>query len=74
MVYFILFLLVVFFGVWLAGEMAEQFYSVAKMKGHSERKYFWITFFFPIYGMPLVIALPDRSNAVSTVSDELPEL
>lgn len=42
---------------------ANAFYSIACMKGHEERKYFWWTFLaFPI-GALMVIALPDRSKA-----------
>lgn len=54
--------------------MAEQFYTVAKMKGHSERKYFWIPFWLGILGYMLVIALPDRGCTEQVVTDELPDL
>lgn len=32
------------------------------MKGHDERKYFWWTFFVPLLGALMVIALPDRKE------------
>lgn len=35
---------------------------IAEMKGHHEKRYFWITFFLWIVGMLLVIALPDLKN------------
>lgn len=72
----ILFFILVVCGLilWLCWYIANQFYNVAKMKGHSERRYFWIPFWFSIWGYLLVIALPDRGNEVSAVSDELPEL
>ncbi|MBQ8556340.1 MAG: hypothetical protein IJ438_10790 [Clostridia bacterium] len=51
--------------------LAECFYDVAKIKGHSDRKYFWICFIFGIFGYLLVIALPDRlSNKVKEETDD----
>ena len=38
--------------------IAAQFGSIAEMKGHSSRTYFWFTFLFGIAGMLMVIALP----------------
>ena len=35
---------------------------IAELKGHYEKRYFWITFFLWIVGMLLVIALPDLKN------------
>lgn len=40
--------------------VANEFYQVAKKKGHKEIKYFWLSFFLGIIGYLLVIALPDR--------------
>lgn len=40
--------------------VANQFYQVAKEKGHNEIKYLWLSFFLGIIGYLLVIALPDR--------------
>ena len=42
--------------------VAREFQRIAEMKGHHEKRYFWITFFFWIVGMLLVIALPDLKN------------
>ena len=42
--------------------VAREFQRIAEMKGHHEKRYFWITFFLWIVGMLLVIALPDLKN------------
>ena len=42
--------------------IAKEFQRIAEMKGHHEKRYFWITFFLWIVGMLLVIALPDLKN------------
>lgn len=54
--------------------LGEQFYAAANAKGHSSRKYFWISFLIPTAGYLLVIALPDRLDSPQVVADELPEL
>lgn len=59
--------------------VAVEFYRVAVMKGHDEKKYFWLSFLLSFIGWMLVIALPDRStqsgNASATLADDdLPEL
>ena len=41
---------------------ASTFSSIACMKGHDDRKYFWWTFFIPLLGALMVLALPDRSQ------------
>ena len=41
---------------------ANAFYEIACMKGHDERTYFWWTFFVPLLGALMVIALPDRQK------------
>lgn len=69
---FVLLLIICGLMIWLAWYLAELFYRAAKMKGHPERKYFWLSFLLGWVGWLLVIALPDRGNAV--ISDELPEL
>ena len=57
---------------------AEEFYKIAVMKGHSERKYFWWSFLTPPLGMLMVVALPDRRNAAAAgeqkTDDRLPAL
>ena len=51
---------------WLIGSIAvlliQYFQRIAEMKGHHEKRYFWITFSLWIVGMLLVIALPDLKN------------
>lgn len=49
---------VVFLALW--GFVAGTFSDIAADKGHTERRYFWCTFFFGIAGMLMVVALPDR--------------
>ena len=57
---------------------AEEFYQIAVMKGHSQRKYFWWSFFTPPLGMLMVVALPDRRDiapaAEQNPDDRLPAL
>lgn len=63
---------------------AKEFESIADMKGHYGRRYFWFTFFFGPVGMLMVIALPDRYGTKkpslikpaekSKDEDELPDL
>lgn len=67
---------------------ALEFQTIAEMKGHSEKKYFWWSFFVGFVGMLMVVALPDRSKGVandyptvgqsqpgeSSQSDDLPDL
>lgn len=60
--------------IWLNWYLAGQFYDVAKMKGHRERKYFWLSFLLGMVGWLLVIALPDWGHTASAAADELPEL
>ncbi len=43
--------------------IADQFYQAACMKGHDDKKYFWICFFFGIAGYLLVCALPTVNTA-----------
>jgi hypothetical protein len=56
---------------------AKEFESIAAMKGYTSKKYFWWTFLLAIYGIPMIIALPDRNSSaksVSTQNDDLPEI
>ncbi|MBE6612369.1 MAG: hypothetical protein E7632_07745 [Ruminococcaceae bacterium] len=41
--------------------VAREFRRIAMMKGHHERRYFWIPFFLGIAGWIMVASLPDRS-------------
>lgn len=57
----------------LAYFIAGWFSEVAREKGYSSPKYFWICFFMGLVGQLLVIALPDRGRGVGA-SAEQPEL
>lgn len=68
-------LLVAVVALCLALYLADQFYEVAKEKGFTDRKYFWICFWLGAIGYLLVIALPDRGTRTTpAISDELPDL
>lgn len=58
--------------------ISNEFYKAAEKKGHPQKKYLWLTFFFGMVGILLVIALPDRGQVSAQIeaqlSDELPEL
>jgi hypothetical protein len=54
-----------------------EFYKIAEMKGHPERKYLWLSVLLGIIGYLLVVALPDRRQdaAVQPIpTDDLPEI
>lgn len=57
----------------LASIIAGWFSEVAREKGYSSSKYFWICFFMGLVGQLLVIALPDRGRGMDA-SGEQPEL
>ena len=79
---------VIFFGIivlclliWLDYYVAKQFEAVANAKGHYGKRYFHLCFWMGMMGYLLVIALPDRGNAVdpqanasAAINDELPDL
>lgn len=46
--------------------IAKEFYKIAVMKGFNETKYLVLPFLFSIFGMLLVVALPDRRQAVQS--------
>lgn len=54
--------------------IAKEFYKIAEMKGHFQKKYLWISFLLGPIGWLLVIALPDRGDAIPEIHDDLPEL
>lgn len=65
----------------LASIIAGWFSEVAREKGYSSPKYFWICFFMGLVGQLLVIALPDRGRGVDASGEqqelrpgELPDL
>ena len=58
MVYFVIGLII---GLLVLFFAAGEFQSIAEMKGHESRRYFWWTFLTGVPGMLMVIALPDRN-------------
>ena len=64
--------------------ISAEFMSIAEMKGHKEKRYFWWTFLCSFVGIAMVIALPDRTQfptvvtapaeKAEVISDELPDL
>lgn len=58
-----LLVLVIFLVIYLDVFIAQQFDEIAVMKGHLDKKYFWIAFFLGIVGYILIAALPDRNSA-----------
>lgn len=70
----------------LCAIIAMEFQSVAHDKGYTGSKYYWYPFLFGIFGMLLIIALPDRSGKNQTQvtltdarksaegADEIPDL
>ena len=54
--------------------IAQQFERIAKMKGHYEKRYFWLSFFLTIIGWMLVIALPDRGQNQKQQTLDVPPL
>ena len=74
MEFFLIVLLGIIFVV--AYIFATDMYEIATRKGFPQKKYFWFVFLFGIFGMLLVIALPDNSANVTAkkVEYNLPEL
>ena len=70
LIYFLIFV----FWIFVASYLANEFDEVAQAKGYHDRKYFRICFWLGLFGYLLVIALPNRSNALQPISDELPDL
>lgn len=61
--------------------LANEFYSIAKIKSYTQAKYFWYCFLFGIFGYLLIIALPNRMKNLNDdnkkniiQSDDLPLL
>lgn len=60
-----------------SGLLAEEFHKIAKTKGYSQGRYYWIPFFFGPLGYLLVIALPFNPSATQQydeIADALPKL
>lgn len=48
--------------------IAGYFRDIAVMKGHTQERYFWVSFLFPVAGYLLVVALPNVGEESSTKS------
>lgn len=67
-----IYVLIIVFGLFIAVCVATEFADIAVMKGYTQRKYFWYTFFLGIVGMLMVVALPDRKNMVTHTGETKP--
>lgn len=67
-------LVLLILSIWIDYLVAKEFCVAAKLKGYSEKKYFWICFLLGLVGYLLIIALPDRGDNQRIANDELPEL
>ena len=54
-------------GLVVAYIVASKFSEIAEMKGHDGRTYFWYTFWLGIYGILMVIALPNIKSTENKV-------
>lgn len=55
--------------------IAKEFARIAEMKGYTDKRYFWWTFWLGLIGILMVVALPTISkNETNMSSFELPEL
>lgn len=68
--YWVIMVIIVIITLILSYACANTFYEIASMKGHDEGKYFWWTFFVPLLGALMVIALPDRVSAKARLAAE----
>lgn len=68
------FFLIFIFWICLASNLADEFYEVARAKGYDDRKYYRVCFWLGLPGYLLVIALPNRSNTMQALPEELPDL
>ncbi|MBQ3275547.1 MAG: hypothetical protein IJH47_00630 [Oscillospiraceae bacterium] len=48
--------------IYLVYRIAKEFERIARIKGHTEKRFFWYSFFLGVVGWAMVIALPDRSG------------
>jgi len=60
----------IFLAIIIWYSVAQQFQRIAAMKGHNEIKYLWWSFFLGPAGWLMVVALPDRAQAVYYYNDE----
>ncbi len=42
--------------------IATEFKQIAADKGYKDEKYFWWTFWLPMVGISMIIAMPDRKG------------
>lgn len=52
--------------IWVG--ICSEFGNIANLKGFDRSKYFWLTFFFGIIGMLMVIALPSDGGVCNSIS------
>ena len=72
---FLVFLIcVVAIALWIV--VANEFGTIAELKGYDKMRYALFTFFFSAAGMLMVIALPKKefSDSPKKIAEELPEL
>lgn len=72
---FLVFLIcVVAIALWIV--VANEFGTIAELKGYDKMRYALFTFFFSAAGMLMVIALPQKevSDSPKKIAEELPEL
>lgn len=62
--------LLMIIGVAVAVFAAFEFYSIAKMKGHDNPKYFWWSFLLGPVGWMMVIALPNCENILTNFTEK----
>ena len=71
---------IVFYLVLIAGGIvlnvfiSKWFRNIAQMKGHNEKRYFWVPFFFGLVGYLMVIALPDRGACKDAAPANVPNV
>lgn len=57
--YYIVYLIILAVLLYINHVIATMFYNIAVSKGHTERKYYWLSFWLSMIGYCLVAALPD---------------
>ena len=56
--------------------VANEFGTIAELKGYDKMRYALFTFFFSVAGMLMVVALPEKdvTKTNEKITEELPEL
>ena len=57
--FYIIYIIVLGVVLFINHLIAAAFYDIAVSKGHSERRYYWLSFWLGVVGYCLVAALPD---------------